>query len=269
MACSPREVSYAACKSRTLSAFQELIDEVNADDGHGKKHVTIVMNHCTMALGSGKAPVDPLERLAVEIAGALHDADDRKLFDTPPGTYTNAKNILEMIFPACDYGQEFHDQVIRYISYVSCSSNGNAIPSDVDPINEPWWNYARLADRAEAIGGIGVIRAYQYTLHVNRPFFNDDTPLVTNDEELENALSGRFERYLQVKKSDTFIDHFYDKMFHIADFDQYTDNPYLRELARTRLDEMKSFIFSFGRNPSIQNINRWIAKFRVRYSSSL
>jgi len=211
-----------------------------------------------------------MEKLAVELAGALHDADDRKLFDTPPGEYTNARAILENIFPECDYSKAFHDQVIRYISYVSCSSNGNAIPDGVDPEQEPWWNYARLADRAEAIGGIGVLRAYTYTVHVERELFNEDTPRVTNDDELEKvATPERFENYLREKKSATFIDHFYDKIFHIANFDEYTKNPYLRELARTRLAEMKSFIFSFGKNPTKQNIMRWITKFKAQYRDSI
>lgn len=268
---------YTTSKARALSAFHELADETDIDSAHSGEHASIVMSHCTMALnaaaalGSGQQrSCSALEKLAVEVAGALHDADDAKFFDTPPGHYTNARMILERIFPVCDYGAAFHEQVIRYISCVSCSTNGNSVPDDCDPVTEPWWNYARLADRAEAIGGIGVLRAYVYTLHVDRPLFTDGTPLVTNDKELTAVVTNeRFDGYLRKKKSATFIDHFYDKMFHIADFDQYTDNPYLRELARKRLDEMKAFIFSFGNNPTEQNILRWIAKFKVQYGTSI
>lgn len=262
-------MSDQARKIRALSAFQEIADEANVESGHGVKHAALVMQHCSRAVAlCGDA--SSTDVLAVELAGALHDADDRKLFpNSVHGEYANALLILERVFPAYDYGKELHDLVIRLIGYVSCSTNGNSIPDDTADLGS-WWNYPRLSDRSEAIGGIGVLRAYSYTIHIGNPLFTTETPRVTNQDELDAvATPERFAQYLITKRSDSFIDHFYDKLMHICQFDDYTTNSYLLELSRSRTAEMKQFLFSFGKDPTDLNVRRWITKFKSSYILSV
>ena len=49
--------------------------------------------------------------------------------------------------------------------------------------------------------------------------------------------------------SDSFIDHFYDKLIHICEFD-YKNGFFERELKKRRFD-MLSFLFEFGETGKI------------------
>lgn len=192
----------------------------------------------------------PLDKLAVALAALLHEVDDRKLFDTTD--YSNARCILKDIFEDSDNLIAIIPLVIEMIDVTSCSKNGNSVA-------EPRWKLIpRDSDRIEAIGEIGIWRAYVYTIGVDRPMFDDETARVTNDEELALvATSKRFDQYQVVKKSRTLIDHFYDKIVHIGDLQ--SKNPYLQKIADERMRPIKNFLFEFGRTgkiPKIKNPNK-------------
>jgi len=52
------------------------------------------------------------------------------------------------------------------IDYVSASKNGNKIPEEA--LAEPEWLWPRCCDRLEAIGVIGAVRCYQYSIEKGR-----------------------------------------------------------------------------------------------------
>jgi hypothetical protein len=118
-----------------------------------------------------------------------------------------------MLMAKANISQETIDKVIQMIRLVSFSKN----PEGSEPSNlSELYLYPRYADRLEAVGLPGVVRAYEYNMTTKRPLTTASTPMPRNKEELELVIKGRDALY--IKKgghSDSFIDHFYDKLLHI------------------------------------------------------
>ena len=129
---------------------------------------------------------------------------------------------------------------------VSCSSNGNST-AGVDEQTE-WMLIPRYADRLEAIGEIGLVRTWQYTLHKKRPLFLDSTPRPkTRAEVKEVATTERFDGYQNGVKSVSMMDHFYDKLLHLGVEGAIPlRNSYIAEEARHRHEVMVEFVVQFG-----------------------
>ena len=112
----------------------------------------------------------------------LHDCDDRKYFPQSTvlgvgNTFANAKRVLT----TAGVSHEDSARVIRWIGLVSASTNRDSAA----PIGEPWWCLLpRLADRAEAIGAIGVLRCLEVTLKLGQPLFTSSTLRATTRSEL-------------------------------------------------------------------------------------
>ncbi len=94
-----------------------------------------------------------------------------------------------------------------------------------------------------------VVRCYEYNQHVgNRPLFTEKTARVRNVDEL--ALAAPMSRFLNYTgDSDSFIDHFYDKLVHVCTIE--SDNSYLVEQANQRKQELLDFLFEFGRTGKV------------------
>lgn len=214
------------------------------EEGHGATHAYTVASHAMLALNSLKKRPDTHQSRAVILAALLHDVDDHKLFNTID--YANARKILAQETP------EIVDLVIKMISLVSCSANGN----NIDPALPEWMYYPRWADRLEAIGEEGIRRCHSYSVHVGRPLFTEETPRVTNMEDLAVvAPPSRFSNYIETGGKvglSTMIDHFYDKLVHLrAD----TNNPYFNNKFEEGMAPIYKFLFDFGRTDTIGEIN--------------
>ena len=99
------------------------------------------------------------------------------------------------------------------ISYVSASANGNKIPAIALEFPEFLW--PRFCDRLEAIGTIGAVRCYQYTIENDRILHIPNlTPRPTSEEDLwkNYVTDDRFEKYQLKGSSISMMDHFYDKL---------------------------------------------------------
>jgi uncharacterized protein len=132
-------------------------------------------------------------REIVEIAALLHDISDHKL----NGGILNdngrvAKNILESI----GYPQEKLEEVISIVDKVSFK--GAKVDDEVGSIE---LLIVRDADRLDAIGAIGIARAFAFGGHHNRPIYLP---------EIKNVQHTSFEQYAE-SKSHT-INHFYEKL---------------------------------------------------------
>ncbi len=235
---------------KAIKLVKEKLNHI--DSSHGINHALAVLNHVKKALELLELSEEV--KLQIMLAALLHDVDDGKYFT---GTeYENAKNILNAL------GID-PDTIIKMISLVSCSENGDAVSSNT------WELYPRYADRLEAIGKIGIVRCYLYTKHLEaigkgRPLFTENTPRAKNLTELYNiATSERYANYVNKKGkvgNSTFIDHFYDKLLH---FNSFGDNPYFCEKAKKRLKIIQDFIIDFGITGSVNE--NLIESWRIKY----
>ena len=250
---------YKNSYSKIILALQELFDDHSIDKGHGVDHARKVFCHAENSLLFSKEPRNKIHRHAIKCASLLHDADDKKFFPDSKD-YQNAREIMQSIFPR---EKELETLTIKMIDLVSCSDNGNS--SEKIKETEKWMLIPRLCDRLEAIGDIGILRTWIYSKHKKRPMFLPHTFRVTTEKELyEVATPERFETYLSTKESESMIDHFYDKLFHICSEKVISeiDIPYIKTEMRSRRKIIEKFIFNFGKygNIDIIEINRIRAK---------
>jgi len=241
---------------KTVSALDELFSSHNVDRGHGADHSLSVLNHVNNALSVSNNPSNDSDRLAIRLAALLHDADDKKFFDSKD--YKNARFILDRVIPDKPKIQKL---VLKMIKMVSYSENGNSETDET--AKDKWLLYPRYADRLESIGAVGIERYYIYTLHIDRPLCSESTPRAKTKKELSRIVTAkRYQNYLDKKiVEDTFISHFYDKILHIADHIINCGNPYFVKEARERHEVTVDFILDFGINGKVNmqklNMIRW------------
>lgn len=219
----------------------------NIDAGHGMSHAKKVQMHAVKAiLTAADAVPNDFQFNAIVLAALLHDADDRKFFSP------DSKKAHQIVMVASADYRELADLVQQLIDLVSASKNKN---STVAP-NDEWMLIPRHADRLEAIGKIGIVRAYQYAIAKGNPFSLPSTPRVTSMEELNRvAPPSRFASYNG--NSASMIDHFYDKIVHLGPID--TDNKYFFEKSNRRMQIIYEFLFEFGRTGVVneEKIKHW------------
>ena len=167
-----------------LTELAELLKSADVDPGHGIEHVTTVAKHCDESINCLQNLRD-YQKIALMLGGLLHDADDEKIFPNSTN-YQNARKILSDVLP--DTAKEVKEVtketmielVIEIIDLVSCRHNRN---NKVSPDNE-WKLIVRYCDRAEAIGVIGIVRCYQFTIKSNMKFYTENTSRAVNFDEL-------------------------------------------------------------------------------------
>ncbi len=229
-------------------------DKEYIDDTHGKNHAEMVMNNCMEAINSRIREgyyISIKDKTKIMIAGALHDMDDRKYFPLSTN-FDNARLIINRTNEnrRLDYSDKMSDEdiedIIKMISWVSSSKNGDTIPDEA--IRHPELLYPRYADRLEAIGLIGLYRTLHYTLKVGDHLFNSETLKAHTEEELFNqvATRERYDNYIGKIKSDTMIDHFYDKLLRACDFP--IDNEFFRIECAKRKQPLIDVALYFGNN---------------------
>lgn len=242
--------------NKVILALDELFCSHKVDKGHGIDHARDVLGHVNNALSVSNTPSDDSSRLAIRLAALLHDADDKKFFNTK--NYENARFILDRIIPGKNKIQKL---VLKMIKLVSYTENGNSKYNI--SIEEDWLLYPRYADRLEAIGGVGIERCYIYTIYIDRPLYLETTPRATTREELDSIVTTkRYKNYLDKKKfENTLISHMYDKVLHIADHVIESGNPYFVREARERHVEVVDFVLDFGIKGEVDmqklNMVRW------------
>ena len=104
-------------------------DNVFIDSSHGISHMIIVLCHTKKALESWEktnGAIHEREKLLIRLAALFHDIDDTKYFPNN-NEYQNARNILTGVQDS-DLTTIEIDKIIKIISWVSASKNGDRIP---------------------------------------------------------------------------------------------------------------------------------------------
>jgi uncharacterized protein len=181
-----------------MSQFEKLKNEIKSkfcDDttGHDWYHIERVVN---MALFLQKGTT--ADREVVALAALLHDIADHKFHknDFEIGAITARSMLLEN-----GYTQEIAGKVASIIAQVSYK--GAKVAETMDSLEG---KIVQDADRLDAIGAIGIARAFSFGGAHDRPFFLPDTPpiLHTTKEAYANGKSHS-------------INHFYEKLLLLKD----------------------------------------------------
>ena len=170
--------------------------------------------------------INEMEQLAnpftVEVTALLHDTADSKF----SGGNSEAGYALIGDFMNKAGMAEIRDEVLSVIKNVSFSNKNRT-----GDLNDPLLQVIQDADRLDAIGAIGIARAFNYGGFRNNRIYNPDVV------STEASLNG----YIHAGTSST-ISHFYDKLLLL----KYRMNTLTaKRLAEERHDFLEVFLKQF------------------------
>lgn len=189
-----------------------------SERGHDWWHVFRVYQNAMRIAES--EPGDPV---IIRLAALLHDIADAKFHggDESLGP-SKARHFLTKL----GLRQSVTDQVVTIIENISYKSN-----LDSRAIRSPELDIVQDADRLDALGAIGIARAFHYGGYKNREIYNPDLPP-------ETELTG--EKYK--KSTAPTINHFYEKLLRLKDL---MNTPTGKRMAAERHRFMEEFLHRF------------------------
>lgn len=196
----------------------EYVEEVFKTDysGHDYFHTFRVYKMATNIAIKENADLE-----IVQLAALLHDVDDVKL---SPKTHTN-KDKARSFLTINNVNETSIERICQIIDEISYRGNDSVIPKTLEG------KCVQDADRLDAIGAIGIARAFAYGGNHNRVMHNPNINLNLdmNAEEYRNHIS-------------TTINHFYEKLFKLKDL---MNTDIARVIAQDRERYMKDYISEF------------------------
>lgn len=160
--------------------------------GHDWWHVYRVWNMAKYIAIQEKANL-----LEVELAALLHDMDDHKIEGADWQNFPNAHKALQNL----KVDSDIVERVIKIISEVSFKgANVDTLPTSLDAC------VVQDADRLDALGAIGIARAFAYGGSKKHSLFNPDE---------KPQLHSSFEEYKNSRGST--LNHFHEKLLLLKD----------------------------------------------------
>ena len=200
--------------SKTEVFVKSLLE--NDPSGHDWWHIHRVRGMALMI-----AKEEGADLFLVELAALLHDVDDWKLSENKGGL-PKAKQWLQSL----DIEDDIIERICSIIEGVSFKGAGVGTET-----NDLECKVLQDADRLDAIGAIGIARAFAYSGSRGRKIY---------DPEIQPVLHTDFDHY---KKSiGTTINHFYEKLLLLKDRMQ---TPTGRKIAEQRHEFMVQFLDQF------------------------
>lgn len=184
--------------------------------GHDYFHTLRVYKMATRIAGKENADME-----TVQLAALLHDLDDIKL---SPDTYKNKDRAVRFM---TEHGlsKDRIKAISTIIDEVSFKGTDSVVPETIEG------KCVQDADRLDAIGAIGIARAFAYGGRHER---------VIHDPEIVPVLDMNAEEYRN--HVSTTINHFYEKLFLLKEL-MNTDTA--KKIASKRDAYMKSYISEF------------------------
>ena len=184
--------------------------------GHDYFHTMRVFN-----IANTIAEKEGADQEIVGLSALLHDVDDRKLSPETCENKTRARDFLK----ENGVDDEKIELICSIIGQVAYMGKDSVVPSTIEG------KCVQDADRLDAIGAVGIARAFAYGGNHNRYMHNPD---------IEPKLNMTAEEYRQ--SNSTTINHFYEKLFNLKDM-MSTNSA--REIAESRDKYMRDFVATF------------------------
>lgn len=188
----------------------------NESSGHDFYHTLRVYNTAKKIAILENADVE-----IVMLAALLHDVDDIKI---SPNTYKN-KDHARCFLKENNVDINKINLITQIIEEVSYKGTDSVIPFTIEG------KIVQDADRLDAIGAIGIARAFAYGGNHNRVMYDPNIVpnLEMNEEEYRNHVS-------------TTINHFYEKLFNLKDLMNTNTG---KQLAISKDKYMRDFVEHF------------------------
>ncbi|MGF6948724.1 uncharacterized protein QF028_001229 [Neobacillus sp. B4I6] len=206
-------------KNPKIVLTEEFVRNEFAEDatGHDWFHVDRVRRNALHICREEKTG----EAFIIEMAALLHDIPDEKLNESIEKGEEKLETFLQTI-PLTDNEKKHIKQIIATISYKG------GINSELSTIEA---KIVQDADRLDAIGAIGIARAFAYGGKKGQPIYNPGIK-VRNEMSLEEYRKGK----------STSIHHFYEKLLKLKDL---LNTESARQMAESRQQMMETFLEQF------------------------
>lgn len=190
----------------------------HAEGGHDWFHIQRVVNN---ALEIAKE--EEVNIFIVELGALLHDIADSKFHH---GDETVGPKIARDFLEKQEVQDDIVEHVVRIIENISFKG-GNFKQS----FSSPELDVIQDADRLDALGAIGIARAFNYGGHKGRPLYD---PSIKPDLDMTPA---------EYKAANApTVNHFYEKLFLLKD---RMNTPSGRKIAEERHAFMKTYLDHF------------------------
>ena len=189
----------------------------NDSSGHDWWHIHRVWKNALVICEGEKA-----DRFVVQLAALLHDLDDWKFSEGGGEIPHRARAWLE----SCNLDPHIIEQVCEIIVHISFK--GAAVENEMSSLEG---KIVQDADRLDAIGAIGIARAFAYGGYRNRPMYDPDSP---------PQMHKSFEEYRNSRTAT--INHFYEKLLLLKD---RMNTPTAKRIAEQRHEVMLRYLDQF------------------------
>ena len=205
---------YQGLIEKALEYAQKIFE--NDYSGHDYFHALRVFKTATQIAKVENARIE-----IVQLAALLHDVDDIKLSPQTHATKANARKFLW----ENNVDEKTIDEICEIIGEVSYAGKDSVTPKTVEG------KCVQDADRLDAIGAIGIARAFAYGGSHNRLLYHPDISpkMEMTKEEYHNHVS-------------TTVNHFYEKLFKLTAL-MNTDTA--KRIAKDREAYMREYIAQF------------------------
>ncbi|HNA90023.1 MAG TPA: HD domain-containing protein [Anaerolineales bacterium] len=190
---------------------------LNDSSGHDWWHIYRVWKNAIAICEIEKA-----DAYLVQLAALLHDLDDWKFNASGDETPLRARAWLD----SCSVDPITADNVCKIITHISYKGAG--VENKMDSLEG---FIVQDADRLDAIGAIGIGRAFAYGGYKNRPLYDPDMP---------PKLHASFEEYKNSKSAT--INHFYEKLLLLKGM---MNTQTAKRIAEQRHKVMEDFLSQF------------------------
>ncbi len=191
-----------------------------AEGGHDWFHTQRVLNNAQL-IASG----EPVDNFVVMLGALLHDIADAKFHD---GDETIAPKMAAEFLLKQNVDSAVIEHVVKIIEHISFK---NSLTKDSSKFNSKELEVVQDADRLDAIGAIGIARAFNYGGFKNRELYNP---------AIEPKLDMTKEVYKKSKAPT--INHFYEKLLLLKD---KMNTKTGRQLAEKRHQFMENYLKQF------------------------
>ena len=210
-------------KKKLISLTADFVKETlrGAEGGHDWHHVQRVYENAKLIARSEDA-----DTFIVELGALLHDIADAKFHggDESIGP-KKAAGFLRSI----NVEEDVIDHIQNIIKYVSFKTSLDTVDNSKFESNE--LKVIQDADRLDALGAIGIARAFNYGGYKNRSLYDPEIPPAV-DQDKESYKNSQAPT----------INHFYEKLLLLKD---KMNTQTGRELAQKRHEFMEAYLNQF------------------------
>lgn len=207
-------------RARVIAAAVRFVKERHGNDGTGHDwwHVQRVWNNARLICRGENA-----DRFIVDLAALLHDVGDRKVIQREEDDYSIAESFLKRArLPAPVSARVLF--IIRHMSFSNSFQKADGPP----PIE---FQIVQDADRLDAMGAIGIARAFAYGGSKGRPLYDPG----------QKAETVRTKQAYQ-RLNHSSLHHFEEKLFRLRGL---MNTGAARKIATQRHRYMKQYVREF------------------------